>query len=63
MFTRRHYEAIAKCIRERKEKHISRDEIPGIQAIQWELECLFENDNPNFNRERFIKACIPAREV
>lgn len=61
MFTKRHYEAIAKSIKQ------SGNSYPGIvngaSAFQYheylieKLADMFAGDNPIFDREKFFKAC------
>lgn len=46
--SRKNYEAIAKILKEAK----YRDNIID------DLADYFEDDNPNFNRDRFIAACL-----
>ncbi len=29
----------------------------NIESFSWDLGCMFLHDNPNFNREKFLKAC------
>jgi len=54
IFTRRHYQAIA------EELHIEQlypqDQGP-VAEILHDLCRMFSKDNPNFDREKFLKAC------
>lgn len=50
-FSRQHYEAIAKILRDSTE----------VQTVFEKLEELFAKDNPNFDRARFIKAVLGGR--
>ncbi|KKM21706.1 hypothetical protein LCGC14_1632790 [marine sediment metagenome] len=54
IFERRHYQVIAKII-----ESVWNDRDPGIEseAIAHKLADRFSQDNPNFSRERFLKAC------
>lgn len=45
--TRKHYEAIAKAIRESTEP---------IALVELLMD-IFEHDNPRFDRQRFLEAC------
>ena len=53
MFSKQHYEAIAKIIR------MVTDTTGKIErgALVGELSDYFERDNPNFDRNLFFKAC------
>ena len=51
IFAKRHYEAIA-AILTKYDKN--RSDIPG--AVAYDLSVMFEDDNPNFNRDKFMKA-------
>ena len=60
MFARRHYEAIAQCMREAHPgRALSED---NRAVIQWKETCkdlaeMFEADNHQFDIIRFMKAC------
>ena len=47
MFQRRHYTKIAEVLAETK---------PDSTTLEYLMQ-MFEKDNPNFNRGRFLKAC------
>tara|TARA_R100001015_G_C4467901_1_gene52570 strand:- start:102 stop:272 length:171 start_codon:yes stop_codon:yes gene_type:complete len=47
MFQRRHYTKIAEVLAETK---------PDSTTLEYLIQ-MFEKDNPNFNRGRFLKAC------
>lgn len=52
--SRKHYEAIA------REVHVTRyppDSQPVVQDIAQNLADVFATDNPNFDRQRFYRAC------
>lgn len=49
-FNRRHYEAIAKVIRETDTDYAC------ILTVANDLADMFKEDNPNFDRKRFLKA-------
>jgi hypothetical protein len=49
MFTKCHFEALAKLIKE--------SSADGKTAIAQDMAKLFQNDNERFNVDRFLKAC------
>ena len=55
MITRKHFEAIALVIR--SSKGFYSDAANTRDIIARELASVFEQDNPNFNRKRFLMAC------
>lgn len=57
-FERRHYEAIADVINDTL-FHTSLEvtERFGVSALAEDLALMFRDDNPNFNREKFIDRC------
>ena len=65
MLTKKHFEKIAKAIKDGVENqrcltsnHFEKDEKTAVgEAIAEEIAKVFSQENPNFNRERFIKAC------
>lgn len=64
LFQRRHYEAIAAVVRLAMSKIDGlnlRDPEEGAALVTAGLSSLFAEDNPRFNRERFINATIPTR--
>lgn len=55
--TRKHFEALAKALRE-----VGTQDIGAVAYSQWALDVatiadVCERFNPQFDRERFIKAC------
>lgn len=58
IFTRRHYQAIAEVFALRNASfHQTHDEFV-VDCDLAETVCeMFRLDNPNFNREEFLKAC------
>jgi hypothetical protein len=67
MFNKRHYEAIAKVIKPHSAKNtvdtVSDDYFVGMVLS---IVDMFESDNPDFDRVRFIEACglgIDAPEI
>ena len=56
MFTKQHYEAIAAIIRGSTRPDGS---IDGV-SLEAGLISFFKNDNPLFDRERFLAACRPS---
>lgn len=58
MLSKKHYEAIAKIIKDNTAVVIAID--AGIifrDSLAYELADYFLKDNPSFDREKFIKAC------
>lgn len=55
LFTRRHYQAIAEEFKGCRESagfdHVE------VEAVVAAFVDMFLRDNPNFNREKFLKAC------
>jgi hypothetical protein len=65
-FAKRHYEAIAQAMQEamRYAQGYDNDLCPGgVQCAIDELADLFAKDNGQFDRERFIRACVPGANV
>lgn len=59
-FTKQNYEAVARVLRGCRPPH--EPPADGMVYAQWERTCLafinmFQQDNPSFSRERFLKAC------
>jgi len=52
-FSRRHYQAIADAI----EGVPTRGDIRDRELVVDHLAALFQEDNPRFDRERFVSAC------
>lgn len=58
MMTRKHFNAIAKTFAERMEEIAGDEYLCEQTAILAEhFADVFERDNPNFNRARFLDAC------
>lgn len=64
MFSKRHYEVVAKAIRDvqtstgndiRNHDHTA----VVLDTLRYKLVCIFHSDNPRFDAERFNKACEP----
>jgi len=56
-FSKKHYEKVAEALREQESMH--RDYgAPSMRTAASVLAHMFEQDNPKFNRERFIAAAI-----
>ena len=49
MLTRKHYKRIAEIIKNHNPKH-------PVSYLTWELMTYFKEDNPAFDRMKFIKA-------
>ena len=71
MFTRRHYEAIAKAFQQvyveapdsYKGWGDAGSMYEGIATVQGALSLMFEADNANFDIKRFIEACEPSEQL
>ena len=78
LFNKRHYEAIAEVISDPANtidltvndsgdgNELSCCSKPSVVALIMRMERMFESDNPNFDRVRFIEACglgIEAPEI
>ena len=65
-FYKRHYEAIALAMQEamRYARGLDDELAPGaIQIAIEELADVFDSDNGQFRRERFVRACEPGANV
>jgi hypothetical protein len=59
MMTKKHYEQVANVI----EKYLGDLEIGVCKGLLISnLADVFENDNPNFNRGKFVHACYWSKE-
>jgi hypothetical protein len=69
LFSRRHYEAIAKRIQTLvlSQNELSQDELDELIEVRHHIVAdfvdMFEKDNPRFDRDRFIGACLPGANV
>ena len=55
IFEKRHYQAIAEVL---KAFNVDMNEAPSeIELTARALAAMFLHDNPNFDREKFLKAC------
>ena len=58
MLTKKHFEAIAKIINQsRRLENLPDSEYIDTDRIVELTANYFENENPNFNRDRYYKAC------
>ena len=57
MFTKQHYKAIAEIIRPHLLVSKIRKDGAQVADIALELADYFAQDNPRFDRERFLEAC------
>lgn len=60
--TRKDYRAIAGCILDERNGSImsrsnERNTILRLERLACQLSDVFKTDNPNFDRDRFMKAC------
>jgi hypothetical protein len=68
-FNRRHYEALAQVIQGLALSHneLSNEELDELvsvrQGIAGDFADMLGRDNPRFDRERFIRACVPGANV
>ena len=62
MFTRRHYEAVAKTLRQyfAEQDYAETHDIRPRPSIEGALATMFEADNPRFDYVRFYNACEPV---
>ena len=56
MFCRRHYQAIAQAMQDAR-MHLRSDAINQQECIINTLADMFASDNPEFKRDRFVRAC------
>lgn len=62
MMTRKHFEAIATVLRQ-ENAHLAQGNVPDyagqrtLSSLAYSLADAFEDDNPRFDRQRFIAAC------
>ena len=59
MFQRRHYTKVAELLK-RQRMHYSLGYRRASNYMIMAFVTMFENDNPNFDRSRFLKACAWA---
>jgi hypothetical protein len=58
MTSKKHYVAVAREIAELlKDLEGSNTAITAIALLASRLACIFKDDNPAFDRERFLQAC------
>jgi hypothetical protein len=63
LFTKRHHTKIVETIAKTIDKLLGVEDyaaLCGIDELAEQLITLFENDNPNFNRETFTNAIVNA---
>lgn len=61
-FQKRHYEALATLMQRAKVQHET-DQQGGLDMLQRMLADMLGDDNPEFNRDRFLAACEPGANV
>ena len=54
--TRKHFEAVAKAIRAERQNDDGRAS-GAIASLADSMACIFEAENPRFDRDRFFEAC------
>ncbi len=60
IFTRLHYQTIAETVAETRRTYIAvraYSALDGAECLVRNLCATFLRDNPNFDREKFLKAC------
>lgn len=60
IFGRRHYQAIAEAVAETRRTFKAvraYNALDGAECLVRNMCATFLRDNPNFNREKFLKAC------
>ena len=62
MFTRQHYEAIAEIMKINSTKEVCATRLV-ILDIAEELANYFAQDNPRFDRQKFLEACVANGEL
>lgn len=58
IFQRRHYEAIAEVLRKSRSDNYPEGD-KWVEICQ-QMSLMFAEDNPNFNLEKFLRACASA---
>lgn len=65
-FQQRHYEAIAQAIQDEKASYVIKGaqlRIDTLQSFAESLAGIFARDNSHFDRDRFLRACVPGANV
>ena len=60
MFTRQHYKAVAEIIRKRQNLNTGTKRTPRFlyaDDLAGDLADYFDEDNPQFDRQKFLEAC------
>lgn len=55
--TEKHYILIARAIKNTKESKIAETKNEGLAFLLGQLTEIFKNDDPNFDKNKFLKAC------
>ena len=58
MMTRKHYEGIANALREVMEISDYELEEETVRWVALRLSAFLAEDNPRFDRQKFLKACV-----
>lgn len=58
MMSRKHYEGIANALREVMEVSDHELEEETVRWVALRLSAFLAEDNPRFDREKFLKACV-----
>ena len=59
-WTRRDYDAVARCVREARASLGPQCDDKTANEITWELTRMFKVDNPRFEELKFIAACTES---
>jgi hypothetical protein len=62
IFQRRHYEAIATAMQWATQQ-ADANVIEGVNLVIRNAAAMLIKDNPQFDRDRFLRACIPGANV
>jgi hypothetical protein len=61
--TNKHYEAVARLIHAARRLRDAGAKYDPLDTIQFGLAGMFEEDNPRFSLEKFVKACEYGEEM
>lgn len=61
MTTRKHYEAVARMIHSERDDAQEQETRLVVDRIASRMADIFGNDNPRFDRDRFLRACGTVR--
>lgn len=61
--TKKDYERAASMIQDTRRNVNGPRDVEAIHAIEGAFAAFFASDNPRFDRERFLRACVPGANV